>query len=77
MGTDLRPPPAPTDKDGYIGCFVDLLHGARRDLPFYYCSNQSDPTPMSGVNYCAPDPRLPPVLSGVPIEETASEWAGS
>ena len=51
------PPPSPPTPEppvgpgGYIGCFIDLLHGARRDLPFFFCSNGSDPTPMSGVNF--------------------------
>jgi hypothetical protein len=71
------PSPPPVAKDGYIGCFIDLLHGARRDLPFFFCSNQSDPTPMSGTNYCAEDPRLPPVLPGTSPESTASPWAGA
>ena len=77
--TGYNPPPSPPpmDKDGYLGCFVDLQHGARRDLPFFFCSNQSDPTPMSGINYCADDPRLPPVLPSTPILDTASSWAGA
>ena len=71
------PTPPPMAKDGYLGCFVDLAHGARRDLPFFFCSNQSDPTPMSGINYCAEDPRLPPILPGERLENAASSWAGA
>jgi len=45
------PPPAPPAPEppagpgGYLGCFVD--HGAKRDLPFFFCSNGSDTAPMS------------------------------
>ena len=76
------PPPSPPAPEpplgpgGYIGCFVDIPHGVRRDLPFFLCSNGSDPTPMSGVNYCAPDPRLPSAAAGAPSTEVPSVWAG-
>ena len=76
------PPPSPPAPDpplgpgGYMGCFVDLLHGARRDLPFFFCSNGTDPTAMSGVSYCALDPRLPPAAADAPSTEVASAWAG-
>ena len=76
------PPPSPPAPEppvgpgGYIGCFVDLPHGTRRDLPFFFCSNGSDPKAMSGINYCAADPRLPSAAPAAPSTEVPSAWAG-
>ena len=68
------PPPGP---GGYVGCFADLLNGAAgRDLPFFLCSNGTDPTPMSGASFCAPDPRLPPAIAGAASTELPSANAG-
>ena len=69
-------PEPPLGPGGYIGCFVDLLNGVKRDLPFFLCSNGSDATPISGVDHCAPDPRLPSAAPGATSTEVPSVWAG-
>ena len=63
-----EPPAPPPPKARYIGCYRDLVDGGARDLPWFWCSNGTDSTPMSGVNYCAQDPRLP---------TRASSWAAA
>ena len=66
-----KEPPGPAPPSArYIGCFPDLVDGGARDLPWFWCSNGTSSTPMSGVNFCSGDPRIPEGTG-------ASSWAAA